>query len=93
MVAMLPLIGWTGSVQSSDLNTSYTVGKTLPASLETGLCQTYGLGDGLANGVVFSIIQDRSGYIWFATQGGVSRFDGQSWDTFTTDEGLAHNWV
>ena len=34
-----------------------------------------------------------STYLWFGTDGGVSRYDGQQFTTFTTQEGLAHNVV
>jgi ligand-binding sensor domain-containing protein len=31
--------------------------------------------------------------VWFATDAGVSRFDGKAWTTFTTAGGLANNSV
>ncbi len=38
--------------------------------------------------------QDREGHLWFATDGGgVSRFDGHTWTTYTTQRGLASNEV
>lgn len=47
---------------------------------------------------VRTIGQSRDGVMWFGTTGGVVRFDpsvdGRSaWRTYTTDEGLAGNWV
>ncbi|MBI2505707.1 MAG: SpoIIE family protein phosphatase, partial [Candidatus Latescibacteria bacterium] len=49
---------------------------------------------GLAHNTVWSILQDREGYLWFGTVGGgVSRYDGQHFKSFTTQEGLAHNRV
>jgi len=42
---------------------------------------------------VNTILQDRSGALWFSTWGGVSRYDGETWTTLTTDDGLAHNLV
>ena len=35
----------------------------------------------------------RDGALWFGTEGGVSRFDGESWTTYTTEDGLASNDV
>ncbi|MCX6626606.1 MAG: triple tyrosine motif-containing protein [Candidatus Solibacter sp.] len=32
--------------------------------------------DGLSNDSVFSILQDRRGFMWFGTQGGLNRYDG-----------------
>ncbi len=50
--------------------------------------------DGLASGIIFSMIQDREGNLWFGTLGkGVSRYDGKSFVNLTTKDGLAHNWV
>ena len=33
------------------------------------------------------------GALWFATSGGVSRYDGTTWRSFTTADGLARNSV
>ena len=43
---------------------------------------------------MISILEDRRGALWFGTiGGGVSRYDGEGFTTFTTADGLAHNWV
>lgn len=42
---------------------------------------------------VFGVFQDRDGYMWFGTSGGVSRYDGQAFTTFTTEDGVAQNYV
>ncbi|MBW8051222.1 MAG: SpoIIE family protein phosphatase [Cytophagales bacterium] len=55
--------------------------------------KTYTVEDGLAQTGVEDIIQDKNGYIWFATAGGVSRFNGRSFQNFTTAEGLINNRV
>ena len=36
---------------------------------------------------------DPAGTAWFATDTGVSSFDGETWATYTTDDGLVHNKV
>ena len=35
-----------------------------------------------------SIYQDRKGFLWFGTDGGVSQYDGEKFVNFTTDDGL-----
>ena len=41
-----------------------------------------------------SMHQDRDGYLWVGTEGGgVSRYDGQEFTTFSTSDGLGHNVV
>jgi ligand-binding sensor domain-containing protein len=37
------------------------------------------------------IYEDKAGNIWFATGGGASRWDGKSFQNFTTKEGLSNN--
>src|SRR5947209_10051504 len=40
--------------------------------------------NGLASNRVNSVIQDKDGYIWMATQNGLQRYDGYSFITFTS---------
>jgi len=50
--------------------------------------------DGLASNNMWSIFQDRDGHLWFCTRwGGVSRYDGQVFQTLTHQDGLASNNV
>jgi len=44
--------------------------------------------NGLANSIVLKIIQDNDGYIWLATQGGLSRFDGKNFKNYNSTNGL-----
>jgi len=53
----------------------------------------FGIKDGLGSDHVNAIFQDRNGDLWFGTDLGVSRYDGTSWQTFTTNDGLADNRV
>ena len=53
----------------------------------------YTSSDGLASSTVYEIIQDRNGFIWFATLNGMSRFDGKRFTTFRTTEGLNSNAI
>lgn len=42
---------------------------------------------------VTTIFQDNLGNLWFGTNVGVTRYDGSHWQTFTTEDGLADNYV
>ncbi|MDP6780043.1 MAG: two-component regulator propeller domain-containing protein [Candidatus Latescibacteria bacterium] len=48
-------------------------------------------GNGLASGVC-AILQDRNGHVWIGTDpGGVQRYDGYHWTTYTMRDGLGSN--
>lgn len=51
----------------------------------------YKLEDGLPSDKVYGIEQDEEGYIWLATEAGLSRFNGQHFSTYTTKDGLKKN--
>ncbi|HMV53200.1 MAG TPA: two-component regulator propeller domain-containing protein [Rhodocyclaceae bacterium] len=44
--------------------------------------------DGLAGNVVYSMVRDDKGRMWFGTDRGVTRFDGKDWRSFTPHDGL-----
>lgn len=48
----------------------------------------YDVKDGLAGSTVYDVCQDKDGFIWFATEAGISRFDGAHFKNFTTTDGL-----
>ena len=48
----------------------------------------YGPADGLQNPVVLSLAQDRTGYLWAGTEGGLYRYDGTRFRLFGKAEGL-----
>ncbi|MFM2206884.1 MAG: hypothetical protein RL213_859, partial [Bacteroidota bacterium] len=49
--------------------------------------------EGLSNDFVRSIIEDRSGNIWFGTDAGISKYDGKNFTHFTEKQGLSHNVI
>ena len=53
----------------------------------------YDIRDGLPSNVIMDIVQDHKGYMWFATQGGVSRFDGYHFMNYGIAEGLPFIYV
>lgn len=55
--------------------------------------KNFNVKDGLPSSEVYCAMQDSKGFIWFGTDGGVSRFDGYSFRNFTVEEGMADNTV
>lgn len=49
--------------------------------------------EGLSASEVYHVFQDSKGYIWFATNNGVSRYDGYNFENFDLVSGLADNTV
>jgi len=64
---------------------------------------SYSMDDGLASNLVNDVHQSQDGSLWFATasqrlglrqiNGGISRYDGQTFSTYTTEDGLLSNNV
>lgn len=72
---------WVASDQSGAYRIDATSGEI------THFTPEHGLGH-LRNMVVY---EDRSGTIWIGGQGGLSKFNGESFETYTTADGLPHN--
>ncbi len=53
----------------------------------------YTSNEGLASSTVFSMIQDRDGFIWFGTLGGLTRFDGKNFVSYSVKDGLNSNSI
>lgn len=53
--------------------------------------KTVSTDQGLVQIKVNDLLQDRKGYIWIATDGGLSRYDGKSFLNFTAKDGLGNN--
>jgi ligand-binding sensor domain-containing protein/serine phosphatase RsbU (regulator of sigma subunit) len=49
----------------------------------------YSLKDGLIQSNVNDILQDKEGFMWFATDGGLSKFNGQKFINYSTNDGLS----
>jgi signal transduction histidine kinase/ligand-binding sensor domain-containing protein/CheY-like chemotaxis protein len=52
---------------------------------------------GLSQSVINAMLQDNKGFLWFATQDGLNRYDGYEFRIFENDpenpSSLSHNWV
>lgn len=61
---------------------SYAHSKTiLPDPVYTG----YSIDNGLSSNSIYEIVQDRTGYMWFGTQDGLNRFDGQKFHHYRSN--------
>ncbi len=53
--------------------------------------------EGLSQSVVNCVLQDRSGFLWLGTQGGLNRYDGYGFEVYRHDPqdpaSLAHDWI
>lgn len=57
------------------------------------MIRNYNVKDGLANATVYTAVQDKDGFIWFATPTGVSKFDGKRFRNYSKKDGLTDNDV
>ena len=57
-----------------------------------GKFQSYTRRDGLVGDNVFSIIEDKQGDLWFGTKQGLSRFNGNKFETIDTGESFSFLW-
>ncbi|MEM8941669.1 MAG: two-component regulator propeller domain-containing protein [Pseudomonadota bacterium] len=53
----------------------------------------YSVAEGLNQKAVHALAQDRDGFLWIATFGGLNRFDGQTFESLTTRDGLRQNLI
>jgi len=53
----------------------------------------YDIKDGLSGIDIYSIVQDKDGFLWFATETGLSRFDGSHFKNYAANEGLNENEI
>ena len=49
--------------------------------------------NGLPSNTIYDIVQDENGFIWFATDYGISKFDGITFKNFTVTDGLPGNEI
>jgi len=57
--------------------------------------KNYTIADGLSQSSVSTIVQDKYGALWFGTQDGLNRFDGQSFENFLSDNttGIENSYI
>lgn len=57
------------------------------------ILKSYGENEGVAQSYIYTIFQDPRGFLWAGTGEGLSRFDGNKFHNFSTEDGLAENFV
>src|SRR5262245_65730045 len=65
----------------------------LPARAQRLPIRAYTTTDGLAHNTVNRIVRDSRGFLWFATDDGLSRFDGYTFTNYSVEHGLPHRRV
>lgn len=65
---------------------------------QIGSCQkpayvNYNIDNGLASNEVYDILEDSKGYLWFATDQGVSKYNGYEFKNLTISDGLPNNTI
>jgi len=58
--------------------------------------QNFSIDNGLSQSVVFDIQQDQQGFVWFSTQAGLNRFDGNEFIVFSStgeNNSLTNNYI
>jgi len=81
-----------GLVASGNELWAATSGGVIRWDLQDGSQRKYTVQDGLGSNAVREIIQDSQGNIWVTCYvSGVSRFDGNQWETFNVSNGLCSN--
>lgn len=57
----------------------------------------YSINEGLSQSVVNCIFQDSKGFVWIGIQNGLNRFNGETFDVFTTNPAdtlsISNNWI
>lgn len=53
----------------------------------------FSVDEGLPSSEVYQAIQDESGFMWFATDKGLSKYDGHTFRNYSTDNGLPDNSI
>lgn len=69
----------------------------LCSSAQQHLFTNYSIDQGLSQSVVNALFQDSKGFIWIGTQNGLNKFDGYSFESFTTNPNdtttISNNWI
>ncbi len=94
--------GWTSYGNDNFVLSLALQGDYLWAGSESGLVRwnlvpgsyvRFGKQDGLPSVRVNDLLVDGEGYLWVATDAGVTRYDGDTWITYDVADGLDSDWI
>lgn len=68
-------------------------GKIPDSKIRDSKVRNFGTAEGLGSSQIRSLLQTRDGVLWVGTTGGLSHFDGETFETFSAADGLAINNV
>jgi len=71
----------------------YTCTLTLVCYAQHPNLKQFNIEEGLSGTSAYDIKQDSKGYLWIATNGGISRFDGKNFKNYTTENGLQESAI
>ncbi|MCE3279835.1 MAG: serine/threonine protein kinase [Bacteroidetes bacterium] len=60
---------------------------------QTYIFRSYSVDNGISQPYIYSINQDKNGYLWIGTGEGLCKFDGISFRSYYTTDGIAENFV
>jgi len=60
---------------------------------QTHIYKQFGIDEGLPSSEVYDVHQDKQGHMWFATDKGLSRYNGYEFENFTSQDGLPGNTI
>ncbi|HKX82852.1 MAG TPA: two-component regulator propeller domain-containing protein, partial [Pyrinomonadaceae bacterium] len=65
----------------------------IPGNTQVLPIKNFTIADGLAHNNISQIMEDSKGYLWIATDEGLSRFDGYSFANYGKDDGLGNSYI
>jgi len=84
----LPYSNWKRIVYCTVWAIAFVIALPGNAKPEQIPIKTYTTSEGLAQNTVNRIVRDSRGFLWFCTEGGLSRYDGYSFTNYAVEQGL-----
>ncbi len=69
------------------------IGLINPLAAQQQIFKNYTVNDGLVSNTIRRVHQDAKGFLWIGTMEGLSKYDGHTFTSYSTVNGLSHNMV